>query len=145
MKLGKKLEVTSPAARAALLEAGEVFYSNAGLNKIYYHSKGSGSPFRIGDEPLTGSWNDVWHCPAKTYTLHGVELVDERAGRAALNEAIGLMWMVDLSEPDGVVKVGMNAINDKHFERDLIHRNYKAGRAHAMALLGIHPDQKEGE
>tara|TARA_R110000850_G_scaffold269167_3_gene401031 strand:- start:1415 stop:1852 length:438 start_codon:yes stop_codon:yes gene_type:complete len=142
IKLGKKLKVTDIKERMKLLIDGEVFYTVAG-GKIEFESSNKNFMFdeehfcHVDDESL----NDHWFCPAKTYTINGVELVDERfAGIDLESSRDGYISNPSCSE------YYKEATYDKAYDkiaiellmtRNLVHRTKEAAIAHTQAMIKV--------
>lgn len=142
MKLGKKLEVTDIKERLKLLIDGEVFYTKEGNKIEYMHerfTKGD-SPFTVSigcaPEPLKGIVHVDWYYPAKTYTINGVELVDERVLVDELFK--GPYFVPNLINRDMFVESNKPGFDPMiAFSRGLVFRTKEAAIAHAKAMIQV--------
>ena len=143
--LGKKLEVTDIKERMKLLIDGEVFYGN-GDAKWYFDSTlhVDENPFRYSDcerwEPINKTWDSDWYYPAKTYTINGVELVDERMTSSEFKE-LGEGYLCEAMDIEGGDHVSMASTllfeMESACEKSLMHHTKEAAIAHTKAMIKV--------
>tara|TARA_R110000851_G_scaffold187318_1_gene337171 strand:+ start:61264 stop:61698 length:435 start_codon:yes stop_codon:yes gene_type:complete len=142
MKLGKKLEATA-AQKALLLEQGEVLN---GLNGVeYYYDETITSCFRArnsngGSVPIQREWLFDWYYPAKTYTINGVELVDERVKIESILDYVGTGYFVSsIYQPIGWHKTTRERsdLNQYLCSISMVHYTKEAAIAHAKAMIKV--------
>lgn len=135
MKLGEKLKVTDIKERMKLLIDGEVFYSTDEeriefANFMFYVG---GDIFdQVGEQYL----NDNWYYPAKTYTINGVELIDERYVYGNVKK-IKVVYISDPIRDDLYYAATFCDVYSGKCERSLVHRTKEAAIAHAKAMIRV--------
>ena len=140
MKLGKKLEVSGDKEIIKLLVDGAVFYSQYGCDLVFRNNQVMYNTHFVASSTLDISDYD-WYYPAKTYTINGVELVDERL---SYEEAIKSKWVYFSStmsvplyenchQPDMKSKEYMQQLCDFN----LVHSTQKAAILHTQSMIQV--------
>jgi hypothetical protein len=139
VKLGNKLEVTDIKERMKLLIDGEVFTDDSGF-LIYYEDFGF-----CFDGPVFEDLNEKtalknWYYPAKTYTINGVELVDERIDYVEAKKRSGI-FVSDIENTSMYKYLRAEETNDSYLVtmciKSLVHFRKEAAIAHTKAMIRV--------